>query len=215
MNPEIFLNQFKIIHMRNYCIALLFILSTNAFAQSGDNAIGKFALSVEPLGFVQFGPMVNAEIGLTDNLALNAHVRFGTAGLLLKVMYLTNDDEMPDKMNNIAYGGGLKYLFGDRKNKPYLGLLCEFGKRSTVEDQGEQWEHKANLNHFDFIINGGYRIRSASGFYLTTGAYLGAEFISNDTWYYTESDYSNEDPFDNENSVYPFFMIEIGIGIEF
>ncbi len=201
--------------MKNTLIALLLMLSMHAFAQSGDNGIGKFALSVEPLGFVQFGPMVNAEIGLTDNLALNGHVRFGTAGLLMKVMYLTNDDEMPDKLNDIAYGGGLKYLFGDRKNKPYLGLLCEFGKRSTLEDQGEQWEHEASLNHFDFIMNGGYRIRSASGFYLNAGAYVGAEFISNDTWYYTEEGYSADDPFENENSVYPFFMVELGIGIEF
>lgn len=201
--------------MKNIFIALLLIMGLNIFGQSDDNAMGNFALSVEPLGFVQFGPMINAEFGLTDNLMLNTHVRFGTLGVLTRVMYLIDDDEIPDEVSDMGYGGGLKYFFSERKNKPYLGVLFEFGKRTSLEDQGEQWENEAELSHFDFIFNGGYRFRSASGFYLTTGAYLGAEYIFNDSWWYTQGNYSNEDPFDHKNSIYPFFMLEIAIGIEF
>ncbi len=199
--------------MKNFLIAVLFVLSINMFAQSGDNAIGKFALSVEPLGFVQFGPLVNAEIGLTDNLVLNAHVRFATAGLLMKIAFR---DEVPDKVENIAFGGGLKYFFGDNKNKPYIGVMGEFGKRTFVDDQGEPYETENTMNHFDFIMNGGYRFRSASGFYLTTGAYVGAEFTNNDITSFTDPGYyTSERTIENENGIYPFFMLEIGIGIEF
>lgn len=199
--------------MKNIFIALLLVLSMHTFAQSGDNAIGKFALSVEPFGFVQFGPLVNAEVGLTDNLVLNAHMRFATAGLLMKVVYLADSDETPDKLDDIAFGGGLKYFFGDRKNKPYLGIMGELGKRTAIEDQGQPDEMKNTLKHFDLIMNGGYRIRSASGLYLTTGAYFGAEFTFNESYSYTDFNYSTGG--ENENAVYPFFMIEIGIGIEF
>ena len=50
--------------------------------------ISGFALSINPLGFLQFGPSISAEIGLTGSLVLNAHVRFPSLGLLSYVVHL-------------------------------------------------------------------------------------------------------------------------------
>ena len=39
----------------------------------GENPISMFSVYFNPLGFVQFGPIVNAELRLKENLLLNLH----------------------------------------------------------------------------------------------------------------------------------------------
>lgn len=191
--------------MKNLFIVLLLVMGLNIFSQSDDNAMGNFALSVEPLGLVQFGPIINAEFGLTDNLVLNTHVRFGTFGLLMRVANM-DEGELPEDLTNIVFGGGLKYFFSDRKNKPYIGALFEYGTRHT---EFPTWS--GDVKHTDFVVNGGYRFRTGSGFFITTGAYLGAELVFDDKWKYNDSSILIIE----DNSIYPVFLLEVGLGFEF
>ena len=101
-------------------LALLAVITLNAVSQKqvdlNENSISKFALSINPLGFVQFGPSIVAELGLNENLALNAHVRFPSLGVLSYIVRA--DGEEINSLSGIAFGAGMNYFFGEKKNKP-------------------------------------------------------------------------------------------------
>lgn len=175
--------------------------------------ISRIALSVNPLGFAQFGPMVNIEVGVTERLLVNAHVRFPTLGVLT---YVVNyDDDGLDKLSGIAFGAGSIYFFGEKRSKPYAGILLEYEKLEMIYAQDESWEWKNEDDNGIFILNGGYRFRFKGGFFINTGAYLGAA-LSSYKWYYTDPDYGQDDPEAREgNEVTPFGMVEVTVGVEF
>jgi hypothetical protein len=175
--------------------------------------LSKIAISVNPVGFVQFGPMVNIEAGVTKSLAVNAHVRFSSVGLLT---YVVNDDaDGLDELSGIAFGAGSIYFFGKQRNKPYAGILLEYEKVELLYAQFDPWEWKKTNNNFVFACNGGYRFRFKSGFFINTGAYLGAA-VTKYEWNYTEPDYGLDDPEPREGTdVTPFGMVEVTLGFEF
>jgi hypothetical protein len=174
--------------------------------------IGKFSLAIHPLGFVQFGPIVAAEIGIKDNIALNLHVRFTSLGLLSYV--INYDADGLDELSGMAYGGGITYFTGERRSKPYLGLLFEYEKINLLYASGEAWEWKETDKNIIFIFNGGYRFRFEGGLFLNLGAFLGAASTKWD-WDYTDPGYSGGDQPGSGNSITPFGMLEVAIGIEF
>lgn len=176
-----------------------------------ETALSKFALSINPLGFVQFGPIVNAEFGLTKNLVLNTHLRFSSLGLLSYV--IMSDDDGLDKYSGIAFGGGPIYFFGERRNKPYIGLLLEYEIDKMLYAQGENWEWSETSRSVVFAFNGGYRFRFNGGFFMNAGAYFGGAF-SNWAEEYAHPTYIHYGP-DEGSEVTPFGMLELAFGLEF
>ena len=182
--------------------------STNEYVTIFDNEpISRFALTVNPLGFVQFGPIVGMEIGLKDNLALNIHSRITSLGL---INYVMADD--PDKLSGLSIGAGPIIFFGDKQHKPYAGLLFEYDWRTiTWGSPGDRWHCIETSKAIVFITNGGYRFRFSGGFFINTGAFLGAARAS---WYDEYTYYPGEE--DEEGvSMHPFGMLELTFGIEF
>lgn len=181
--------------------------------KNDDYALSKFALSVNPLGFVQFGPLASAEIGLSKSMVLNLHVRFPSLGLLT---YAVNyEEEGLDKLSGIAFGGGPIYFFGKKRSKPYLGVLLDFEMLKKMVAKDETWEWEETDNTGVFIVNGGYRFRFKSGFFINTGAFLGVAMTSY-KWKYTDPDYvSYEDEEFKGTDIYPGGMVEVTVGIEF
>jgi len=175
--------------------------------------LSKFALSVNPLGFVQFGPLVNIEVGLTKSLVLNAHVRFTSVGLLSYAINYHEDGL--EKLSGIAFGGGLLNFFGKKRSKPYAGVLLEYEMLKKYYAKDDPWEWEQSDNTGVFVLNGGYRFRFKSGFFINTGAYLGAALTSY-TWEYTDPDYvPYEDKTYEGIDITPFGMVEVTLGIEF
>jgi hypothetical protein len=177
-----------------------------------DNSISPFALSVNPLGFVQFGPMVNMEFGFPNNMVLNIHTRFPSAGLLSYVV-LDHSDGIDD-LSGIAFGGGLLFFMTDNKHKPYVGGLLEYHTADILYGEGDSWEWDKTENALVIAANGGYRFRFGH-FFLNTGAFLGAAFVSYE-WEYTDPSYGeyDDDPRDGTD-VQPFGMLEVTLGVEF
>jgi hypothetical protein len=196
-----------------FSIVLLIAIPQNLFAQEfEDNSISPFAISVNPLGFVQFGPIINVEFGFPNNLVLNIHTRFPSAGLLTYVA-LDHEDGIDD-LSGKAFGAGLLYFFTDKRHKPYIGGLLEYHTADILYGQGDAWEWDKTENAIVVIANGGYRFRFGH-FFLNTGAYLGAAFV-NYEWDYTDPSYGeyDDDPRDG-SEVQPFGMIEVTLGLEF
>jgi hypothetical protein len=174
---------------------------------NSDNSISRFALSVNPLGFVEFGPLVSAEWGLTGNLVLNAHVRFATLGVLTYVV--KDDDGDLDELTGMAYGGGMLYFFGDKRNKPYLGMMGEYEQTQKTYAKNEDWEAIEDDESIIIMFNGGYRFRFNSGFFINTGAFFG---VSRCQWFWRNSDGS--DPSEGVDYT-PAGLVEVTIGFEF
>ena len=175
--------------------------------------ISKFALSLNPLGFVQFGPVINAEFGIRDDLVVNTHVRLAMLGLLSYVIKYHSDGL--DNFRGTAAGGGVIKFFGENVHKPYVGGMLEYHRTTSLYAESEAWEWTQVDQAIVIIFNGGYRFRLNGDFFINTGAFLGAApGIYN--WEYTDNSYGDSD--NNPRSgtdVTPFGMIEVTLGIEF
>ena len=195
------------------CIQMILFLVIPIFASGQEYAISKFALSVNPIGFLQFGPSVSVETGITGNLALNAHVRFPTLGLLSYVV--NEDDDGLDELKGFAVGGGAIYFFGENRNKPYAGMLIDYNKFECLYGQYEDWEWEETINSVVLMLNGGYRFRFESGFFINTGVFFGVTINSWD-WDYTDSGYGSSDSSERTGTdAQPFGMVEVTFGFEF
>jgi hypothetical protein len=174
---------------------------------NSDNSISRFALSVNPLGFAQFGPLVNAEFGVTKNLVINTHVRFATLGLLTYVV--KDEDGDLDELTGLAYGGGVLYFFGEKRNKPYLGMMGEFEKTKNIYAANEEWEATEDDETVIIMFNGGYRFRFNSGFFINTGAFFG---VGRCHWFWRRSDGSDSS---EDVDFTPAGLVEVTVGFEF
>jgi hypothetical protein len=83
--------------------------------------------------------MINAEIGRTENLVLNGHYRVSPLGLMTCLIHYHEDGL--DDFSGYAYGGGLIYFLGTKRNKPNAGLLVEYDKADVLYTRGEAWEY--------------------------------------------------------------------------
>lgn len=172
--------------------------------------ISNFALSLNPLGFIQFGPIINAEFGVSDNLVLNTHIRLTTLGVLSYFTHGVDIDK--DKMKAMAFGGGLTGFLSKRQSKPYIGFLLEYEKAHKLKDVGQHNEYQVFTKSFIFMLNGGYRFRFDGGFYINTGVLAGFSFAKNNE-FYTNSSYSDRTYSGSDALVAA--MLELTLGYEF
>ncbi|MDP3002800.1 MAG: hypothetical protein Q8N38_06715 [Bacteroidales bacterium] len=193
---------------------LSFVPNATLYANEDDQyTMSKFALSLNPLGFCQFGPLINAEFGLTENVVLNTHVRFSSLGLVSYLIHYHEDGL--DELSGIAFGGGPLYFIGARRSKPYVGILLEYDQAKMLYAKDEQWEWEQTSKSIIFIFNGGYRFRFEGGFFINTGAYFGAASTRYE-WDYTDPSYGNNDHTSRDGTdITPFGMLEVTVGIEF
>jgi len=175
-------------------------------------SISKFSLSINPLGFIQFGPLISAEFGINSNLVFNTHVRFPSAGVISYIVHEVDDD---DSMTGIAAGAGIIYFVGNNQSKPYIGFLAEFDRTKKVFDVGEDWERAERDNIGVFLFNAGYRFRFENGYYINAGAFLGTAFSSWEREYTNSSYYVSGPRVKSGTDMVPFGMLELAIGLEF
>lgn len=174
-----------------------------------DYPIGDVAVTFNPLGFVQFGPILGLEVGVTDDLVATVHTRLVPLGVLSWLIAADEADGVPDELSGFAFGGGLLRFFGTEQNKPYLGGMLEFASTDALYLQGDFFEWEEQTTAFVMIANGGYRFRFDGGFFLNTGAFLGAAFSS---W---EWDYTDGSGGGSGSGPTPFGMLELTLGMEF
>ncbi|WP_157638223.1 hypothetical protein [Flexithrix dorotheae] len=179
-----------------------------------EHSLPKFSLSLNPIGFAQFGPIINAEFGLNDRLLLNTHVRLSPLGALSYMSRSDNDDEL-DRINGMAFGGGLIYFLNENKNKLYIGFLAQYEKLDNLYEEGNQWEWQEKENNIAFMINPGYRFTFHT-FFINTGGYFGVASTSYQ-WNFTdpESPYSKSGNGGSGKDIVPFYLLDISFGVAF
>jgi len=135
---------------------------------------------VNPLGILQYGPIIGAEfkLGKNSNSYISPHIRWSFLGVLSHV------DWNADYLSPANMGIGLSYRMLmpslSSKNAAYMGIGMEYGKEYARYDTSETEEYFTGLG---FIANGGYRWRFPSGRYVNVGMYAGAVMTLSDDEY--------------------------------
>ena len=184
--------------------------------------MGKTGLYINPLGALQFGPIIGFEIGAGPNAVIDLHWRYSSIGLVYALI-LTEGFEHYMSMSSMAVGGGFRYFFplSNSNHRPYIGGMAEYSWGSTWgedsyekddydPDEYDAWE--GSEAQIIAIFNGGMRWRFASSFFLNTGAMAGVAIDMKD-----EVTYINQPGSDPENyrDATFFGMLELALGWEF
>lgn len=140
-------------------------------------------LIINPLGLLQYGPMVDLEFRITPKLYGIAHIRLQGLGLLAHILAT---DEMAYWSS--AVGTGVRYFFtqSGTPNAPYVGFAAEVGYNPYYGNVGYTDEYKGSAVYLTFAANGGFRWRF-NNFVVNVGGYLGAAPTIYSEWAYVKS----------------------------
>ncbi len=192
-----------------------------------DNPVTRiFAVSVQPLGFVQFGPVAGIDFGISQQVAFHSHVRFTSLGLLSKLA--RKDDDLDfnqdepgnaDKFRGMAFGFGPLFYFGENRSRFYMGPVFEIATAQVVYNfntfnyyPNTPSPYSVTVDEMSLIWsnNIGYRSVYPSGLFINTGIYLGLNFRR-----WTEDHSLNHNYDDSDEGVYPYVMLELALGYTF
>ena len=170
--------------------------------QGAESSELKANIYVNPLGLLQFGPMIGVEIPGGPTGYFDLHVRLQGLGALT---YITNDDE-DTKVTQFGIGGGYRAFLGrpGLQNQYYAGGIVEFVYSPYGTDNYEGAEYGA-------VAAGqfGHRWRYESGFFLNVGGIVGAYYPASSEWYYF-SDPSVK--FEGSTDLVTVVMAELSLG---
>ncbi|OQX52831.1 MAG: hypothetical protein B5M53_07710 [Candidatus Cloacimonas sp. 4484_209] len=175
-----------------------------------ESSLGKYELEVNPLGFLQFGPIVDFGPRIGTSSYLYGHFRWTSLGLLGR--YVTSEGGEEDvSMGCMALGVGFKRLFVNdySPNYPYAGSFFEYGWGSTSGyDYYYEEPWTGSHAYFSFLGNGGYRW-NFSGFFVNLGFMGGvATETKNEWWYNNYPSYKTQD----SKETFFIYMLEFSMG---
>lgn len=163
----------------------------------------KTNIQFNPMGFLQFGPMVQLEIKVAPHFVVFPHVRFAGLGLL---SHLVVDYDNLD-VSSMAFGGGMRVLPGSGKHRPYFGFISEYGWGTGSDESGAYYDGGEYRHAYVTIVgNGGFRWRFSSMF-IQVGGYAGVVIETEDKRVDYNVDYGNDVEF--------LGMLEFAFGFEF
>lgn len=163
-------------------------------------------LLLNPLGFLQFGPMVDLEFRVTPQLYGMAHLRLQGLGLLA---HLISYDQMA--YWSTAVGGGVRYFFtsGATPNAPYVGGALEVGYNPYYGDLSYPLDaYHGQSVYLTIAANGGYRWRFDK-FVMNVGGYVGVAPTVYSQWSY---DIAPSVMYNGNLDATFFAMVELSLG---
>ena len=179
-------------------------------ATAAPKPLGSGAYSVNPLGFLQLGPVLQAEFKAAPSLLVGPYVRL--LGLGLVTHALASYDKLD--AGSLAIGGTFRYFFGDPDlhDHFYAGAIAEygFGGGTISEDSYVNGRYVDGIYKFAYMgfgTNFGYRWRFDSPLFIGLGIMAGA---SSETSDYRESPQRTDYP----KKTYFIGMVEFTIGFE-
>jgi hypothetical protein len=186
----------------------------NLSVLEGPKPIGS-ALLINPLGFLQFGPIVDIDFRVGANMQAGAQVRFSGLGILYHLVasngYTDADEVLTSSM---AVGAGMKYFFEnqDSPHRFYIGGVFEYGWGGTRGSIGYTDEWEASHRYWDILTNIGYRWRFPSKLFVNVGVLTGAANTTKSEWWFIRS--PNQKKQNPEETVFAI-MAEASFGFEF
>jgi len=155
---------------------------------SSGRPMGKTAFLVNPLGFLQFGPVFSGEFSIASNTFFTAHLRYQALGILYQILAR---DEIDDYVSfgSMAVGVGMKHFLENPRspNRFYFGGFAEYGWGGSGGDVDTLWEWKGRNAQINVALNFGHRWRYRSKFLLNVGVLAGTSIEIKDDWWYIDS----------------------------
>ena len=155
------------------------------------SSLGKSAFLFNPLGFLQFGPILEGEFSLTPDTFFTAHFRYSALGFVYQAL---ESDGFSDGISftSAALGAGIRKFLENpySSNRFYLSGAAEYSWGGTSGDVGTNDEWKGKDAQIIFLGNFGHRWRYPSKFFLNLGLIAGfGTDIKDDWWYIREPDH--------------------------
>jgi hypothetical protein len=181
----------------------------SAARQASGKAFPTWALQVNPLGLLQFGPIVQAEFKVSEQgHYLAPHVRFPYFGVLYHVTTIDGEDDVTVSPGALGLGIGYKKLFANAAGAWYIGGALDYSFGKSESDGRVKWDNE--FSYLNLMANGGWRWRNPdSRFVFGVGAFLGPSIALKDDTTYTDGRVEDE----RESSF--LGMLELTLGWEY
>ena len=172
-----------------------------------------FGVWVQPLGAVQWGPMVGIGYRRSASFLIDVHFRFPAIGLLYDVAA-----NGPDDMGGYAIGIQFRKIFAKRNGGVIMGSFFDVGKTEALYSKGLVREEHWEWSTFVAGVSAGYRFCFGHHFYIDLGGVVGTLVVSDNDWRYSNPESSSYSPsYDRTKPgfVTAFGMVVVSLGIEF
>lgn len=165
------------------------------------------SFNFNPLGFLQFGPIIQYEKKVSPNSVVAPYFRYAYLGVLTHLAWTGFDD---GKLSPATFGVGLglKGFSEEVGNTMYYGGFLDYNIAKANYGVGDTDETQEKYAGLALISNFGYRWRKASGSYVNVGLFAGAAFTLKDEERYV---YTGE-LFAKYNETAIFAMLELSFG---
>lgn len=195
---------------------ILFFVFTISLAAHGQNSSSKSGdplplrtINFNPLGFLQFGPILQLEYKVSKQGYFAPHVRLPYLGLLYHVINAEDRGTVTLSPAALGIGAGYKHFFPTEKGAWYAGGALEYSLGSSKGDDGKEW--KSKFSNIALMSNGGFRWRfPQSKRSISVGAYAGLYSALSDNWWYVTTPSKKTD----ERSTSALVMLELSFGFE-
>jgi len=173
------------------------------------------AVLINPLGFLQFGPIVDLDFRVGPNTQVGGQLRFSGLGLLYHLVAsggYTEADEV--LMSSMAVGTGVKYFFEnpDSPHRLYVGGVFEYGWGGTRGSIGYTDEWEGSHQYWDILTNFGYRWRFPSNIFINVGILTGAANTTQSEWWFIRTPGQKKE---GTKKMVFVIMAEVSFGLEF
>lgn len=192
-------------------VILLAILSLqNGISQNSDYS--KLTISIDPMGFLFFGPALNVGYSVNANWVIKANVRRSSWGLLANKIRSYDDKQLYD-FTGMGYAVGANRYMESIYEGYYYGAFISLDIQNTKYAENSDWAWHEKTITYGLLVNGGKRFPLGSMFYIDAGVVIGGGLVRWD-WDYDDPAAGVDDPEARSgNSFMPIGALEFAFGI--
>ena len=200
----------------------VFLISPAWGRERSPEPAGQSALIFHPLGFLQMGPIIEGQLGITDTMTVSLYWRYRALGLLDQLItteLFSNDMTW----TSMAFGTGLTfYPWGIAGNSLYFGFLLEYYFGGNYDEVGTILAWEGFHQGVGLVGRAGFHLYMNKNWFMNLGVIAGAGFSFERYWEYTNYSgytavYGTSEPRRTNLSEQFIFigMLEVSIGYLF
>jgi len=207
-------------------ILIIYFIPQNTFSQTiesqnltEDYKQNNVVFSIDPLGFITFGPSLNAEIALGKYIGLQTGFRILNLGLCTHHILNETQNFFPDMTMSWTVSIEAKFYIKPKEKLKgfYLGPKFDYGKSNYKDEFDFGGETHWQTELYDIMVFGlgvGYKWIWESGFSLEP-SYNMALFYSNLRHYENSDGNSHDYTKDWSLDLFALYVLSIKLGIAF